>query len=66
MEYQIVSARTIKVLAEQVKEEIADGWRPLGGVGWGDESFGIVMQAMVRDEGAADNPAEDLIDYAAF
>jgi hypothetical protein len=46
MEYTIVKAYDVDVLTKEVNKLMAEGWKPIGGVGVGNSFY----QAMVKGE----------------
>lgn len=50
---------TIKLLVEEVNKYIAQGWKPIGGVAYAQEShLRWVMQAMIKEETQQTVPAK--------
>ncbi|MEO7508553.1 MAG: DUF1737 domain-containing protein [Pyrinomonadaceae bacterium] len=52
MQYQIVSEFTATLTEQHVRKLIAEGWRPIGGIGVAVNEVGLVIfsQALVKGE----------------
>jgi hypothetical protein len=49
MEYQLVTAKSAKDLADRVRQAISDGWEPQGGIAIGVDALNMYFaQAMIK------------------